>query len=95
MSKRTGLPADGLDQTVRENAVELENFLDVEYEIQVIVGASTLTVGRLLELRVGDTIKLDRPVTDHILLAIDGLAIGEAEVIITKTGTGARLVAIG
>lgn len=94
MSKKTSLLEDGLDQTVRENAVELENFMDVEYEIQIVVGASALTVGRLLELRVGDTIKLDRPATDHILLAIDGLTIGEAEVIVTKTGTGARLVAI-
>lgn len=82
------------DEILKQNAPEVEAFLDIEYSIDIHIGEAVLTVGRILELDEGETIKLDRLASENILLTIEGVPVAQAEVVFTKTGTGARIVEI-
>lgn len=86
---------DEIELAVRENATEMQSFLDVEYWIDVHIGETKLTVEEILGLEVGSVVRLDRPASENVLLRIGDTRIGEAEVIFTKSGTGARVVEIG
>jgi len=83
-----------LEKIVHENAAELQNFLDVEYLIELRFGSTQMKVRELLELREGDCVKLDRPSSEYLVMSVNGVQVGEAEVVLTRNGTGARVVEI-
>jgi flagellar motor switch/type III secretory pathway protein FliN len=84
-----------LDGTVRENAAELTEFMDIEYSIDFRVGDAQLTVRQLVELKEGDRVRLNRRTSDNVLLMIEDTVLGEAEVFPTKNGAGIRVIEIG
>ncbi len=83
-----------LEKIIRENAAELTGFLDVLYEIEIRLGSTRMKVRELLELKEGDCITLDRPSSEYLIIAVDNVNIGEVEVVLTRKGTGARIVEI-
>lgn len=83
-----------LDEVVRSNAGEMESFFEVPYEVDVHVGKTRLTVRQILELQDGDVVRLDRQATDNVLLMIENIPLVSAEVVLTKSGTGARIVEV-
>lgn len=83
-----------LESTVRENATELTEFMDIEYEIDFRVGDARMTVRELVELREGDRVKMNRRTSDNLLLTIEDTVLGEAEVFPTKSGAGVRVIEI-
>lgn len=83
-----------LEKIVQGNAAELGGFMDVEYGIEVLLGSTKMKVREMLELREGDTIALTRPSSEYLIIAVGDVKIGEAEVVLTKNGTGARVVEI-
>ncbi len=83
-----------LEKIIRENAAELTGFLDVLYEIEIRLGSTRMKVRELLELKEGDCITLDRPSSEYLIIAVDNVNIGEVEVVLTRRGTGARIVEI-
>jgi len=83
-----------LESTVRENAAELTEFMDIEYEIDFRVGDAHLTVRELIELKEGDRVKMNRRTSDNLLLTIEGTVMGEVEVFSTKSGAGVRVIEI-
>ena len=94
MNKTDEIQSD-LDDTVRENAAELTEFMDIEYTIDFRVGDSQLSVRQLVELKEGDTVKMNRRTSDNVLLMIEDSVVGEAEVFPTKNGAGIRVIEIG
>lgn len=83
-----------LDSTVRENAAELTEFMDIEYSIDFRVGDAQLSVRQLLGLKEGDRIRMNRRTSDNVLLTIENTVVGEAEVFPTKSGAGVRVIEI-
>lgn len=83
-----------LDSTVRENATELTEFMDIEYTIDFCVGKADLTVRQLLDLKEGDRIRMNRRTSENVLLTIESTVMGEAEVFPTKSGAGVRVIEI-
>jgi len=83
-----------LDSTVRENAAELTEFMDIEYNIDLRVGDAQLTVRQLVQLREGDKVKMNRRTSENVLLTIEDTVLGEAEVFPTKSGAGIRVIEI-
>jgi len=93
MNKTEELQTD-LDNTVRENAAELTEFMDIEYTIDFRVGNAELTVRELLALKEGDSVRTNRRTSDNVLLTIEDTVLGEAEVFPTKNGAGIRVIDI-
>lgn len=81
-----------LKDLVRKSARELEPFFDLEYPIDVRLGSTQLTVGEILEMAPGDIVALERPSSGFVEIWISGVRVGEAEVLLRKRGTAARLV---
>jgi flagellar motor switch/type III secretory pathway protein FliN len=93
MDNWKGMHGD-LDSTVLENAAELASFMDIEYGLEFKVGKAVLTLKQILQLKVGDRIKIDRRTSENALLTIEDTVIGEAEVFPTKSGSGVRIIEI-
>ena len=93
MNKNEELHSD-LDDTVRENAAELSVFMEIDYEIDLRIGQTSLTVRQLLALKEGDQVRINRRTSDNVLLTIEGTVVGEAEVFPTKSGAGVRVIEI-
>jgi len=81
-----------LEKIVLDNAFELDGFLDVEYGIDIRIGSTSIKVRDMLELKEGDCLTLDRPSSEYLIGTVHEVKIGEAEVVLTKGGTGARVV---
>jgi flagellar motor switch/type III secretory pathway protein FliN len=93
MDNWVGIQSD-LDSTVLENAAELAAFMDIEYGLEVRIGEAVLTLKEILQLKLGDTIKINRRSSENALLSIENTVIGEAEVFPTKSGSGVRIIEI-
>ena len=83
-----------LEKIVQDNASELDGFMDIEYGIDISLGGTEMKVREMLELTEGDRVSLNRPSSEYLLISVDGVKIGEAEVVLTKSGTAARVVEI-
>lgn len=84
-----------LDNLIIQNAGEYEPFFDLDYLVEVRLGSGTVTVGELLDLKVGDTFALDRETSGYVLLVVGDVEVGEAEVIMRKNRPTARIVRLG
>ncbi len=82
------------DDLIRENAPELGPFLDVEYRVEVLIGATKRKVREILEFEEGDTIRLDHDASHDIRLTVGDVQLASAEVIRTKEGTAARVTEV-
>ncbi|MBB64447.1 MAG: flagellar motor switch protein FliM [Waddliaceae bacterium] len=60
-------------QTQEIRQVHEENFREVDFSIQAILGRSELTLEQLLFLSEGDMVKLDQKIRDPIELSVGGL----------------------
>ena len=81
-----------LDHTVRENAAELAEFMDIQYSIDLRIGDAVVTVRELLKLKDGDKVRMNRRTSENVLLTIEDTVIGEAEIFPTRTGAGIRII---
>lgn len=91
---KTIQPVDELDQLLKEGTAEMERFLDVDYVLDVQLGSAMMTVDQLLKLAPGDVVALDRASSGYVEVTIGDVFIGEAEVLVRKRGSAARLVNI-
>lgn len=69
-----------MEQTLQHSAPEMARFLDIEYELDLEVGEIILTVGKLLALKEGDVIGLDRLASQELLLTIERMPIAHVKV---------------
>ncbi|HOM99999.1 MAG TPA: FliM/FliN family flagellar motor C-terminal domain-containing protein [Acidobacteriota bacterium] len=81
-----------LDHIIDESAGDLKRFLDLEFPIDVRMGSAVVMVGDLLKMAPGDVLVLDRPSSGYVEIWAAGVKIGEAEVLVRKKGTAARVV---
>lgn len=93
MSKMTAAD-DELDKMLREHIGAMGPFLDVEYPVDVLLGSTKVTVDQLLKLGPGDTVPLDRASSGYVEIAVGNVSIGEAEVLVRRRGSAARLISI-
>jgi flagellar motor switch protein FliN len=78
---------DEVDEVVEQQAAELSRFFDIDLQVDLRVGETRLTVGRILELAKEEVIRLDRPASEPVILLVEGLPIASAEVMPSEKGT--------
>ena len=91
---RITISDDELEAVVMDTASDMREFLDVMYPVDVRLGSAAMTVAELIELRPGDVVSLDRPSSGYVEIVVGDEKIGEAEVLIRKKGSAARIVQI-
>ncbi len=93
MSKNTAADNE-VDQMVHNTIPEMGPFLDIAYTVDVLLGSAKMSVDQLLKLSPGDVVALDRASSGYVEVTVGNIAIGEAEVLVRKRGSAARLVNI-
>ena len=74
-------------EAAHNNLLKLEDFLDIHYPVDLLVGEALLTVGEILKLEKGDVVKLDRLASEALQLRVAEVPIAAAEVTLDERGT--------
>lgn len=91
---KTIVTDDEVEMMLHEGTAEMRPLLDVAYAVDVQLGSARMTVDQLLKLSPGDVVALDRASSGYVEVTVAGVRIGEAEVLIRKRGSAARLINI-
>jgi flagellar motor switch/type III secretory pathway protein FliN len=83
-----------LEALVMDAVSDMQGFLDVVYPVDVQLGSASMSVSELVDLQIGDVVSLDRPSSGYVEIVVGDVKIGEAEVLIRKKGSAARIVEI-
>ncbi|HSR70166.1 MAG TPA: FliM/FliN family flagellar motor switch protein [Acidobacteriota bacterium] len=75
--------------------VDLDRFGDIPYRIDILIGKAVKKVKEILEMEVGDTVVLDRPAHETVLLTIEGVTIAQAEVVSSDSGASIQISDVG
>lgn len=67
----------------------------VKVGITAVAGSAELTVHRLMELKNGDVLKLDRTVDGPVDLVLEGKVIARGELVVVGDNFGIRLTEVG
>jgi flagellar motor switch/type III secretory pathway protein FliN len=82
---------DEVDEVIDQQATEMSRFFEIDLQVDLRVGETKLTVGRILDLGKEEVIKLDRPASEHVTLLVEGLPFAAAEVMPSEKGTIAHI----
>ncbi len=83
-----------LETLVMDTVSDMKDFLDVVYPVDVQLGSASMSVSELIDLQIGDVVSLDRPSSGYVEIVVADVKVGEAEVLIRKKGSAARIVEI-
>ena len=78
-----------------QDPTEADPFGDVLFEIDVQVGRTVMKVRDILKLSPNSTITLDRPAHEPVVLTIQDIPIGQAEVVGSERGSNVHVTEIG
>ena len=73
----------------------LDEFSEVHYKVDILVGQAIRTLKQILDLKPGDIIALDRPAHENVLLSIEEIPIGLAEVVMSEKGSSLQITEVG
>lgn len=73
----------------------LKEFGEVRYTVDILVGQAVRTIGQIMNLKKGDIIALDRPAHESVILSIQGIPIGLAEVVMSEKGSSIQITEVG
>lgn len=73
----------------------LDEFSEVHYKVDIQVGQAVRTLKQILDLKPGDIIALDRPAHENVLLSIEDIPIGLAEVVMSEKGSSLQITEVG
>jgi len=73
------------------NRTEVERYAEVPFALEAELGCCRLTIRELLNLRVGKTLRLSRPVGEDLPLYVGGALLGRGEVIRLNRTMGIRI----
>ncbi len=73
----------------------IDEFGKVRYKVDIQVGKAVRSLEQILEMKVGDIIALDRPAHESVVLAIEGIPIGLAEVMMSEKGSSIQITEVG
>ncbi len=73
------------------NRTEVERYAEVPFALEAELGRCRLTIRELLNLRVGKTLRLSRPVGEDLPLYVGGALIGRGEIIRLNRTMGIRI----
>lgn len=76
------------------DGIDLRSYLDVSYAVEICVGRTVKTLGDILTLEPGDTITLDRPAHETVVLTIEDRPIAKAEVVLSEKGSSIQIAEI-
>jgi flagellar motor switch protein FliN len=76
------------------NGADLRRLSDVLMELSVEIGRTRMTVGEMLQLRVGSIITLERLAGEPVDLLVNGTPIARGEVVIVDEQFGLRVTEI-
>ncbi len=77
---------------MEEKNREFERFKDVKLRISLILGGKTLPFSRVIRLKEGDLIELDRKIDDYLEVQLNGQPFGIGELIVVNEKLSLRLV---
>ena len=73
----------------------IDEFGEVRYKVDIQVGQAVRSLEQILELKVGDTIALDRPAHESVVLTIEERPISLAEVVMSEKGSSIQITEVG
>ncbi|MFZ2031076.1 MAG: FliM/FliN family flagellar motor switch protein [Vitreimonas sp.] len=98
MSVETFIPAsaDNANQPTAAPPPRLNNRLieNVDVKLETYLGATSMTIAALNELRAGSVIALDAGLTEVVELRLNGVAIAHGELVAVGDKFGVRITAI-
>jgi flagellar motor switch protein FliN len=79
------------EQTTTEEARLLSRFADVPLELSFQLDRKPITVGGLLALEVNTTLKTERSAGENVDLLLDGVVVGNGEIVVIEEMMGLRI----
>ncbi len=77
---------------MEERDREFERFKDVKFKISFILGGKKLLLGKVIKLKEGDLIELDKKIDDYLEVRLNGQPFGIGELIVVNEKLSLRLV---
>lgn len=72
--------------------VELADFMDVPYEITIVIGRRQLKIGELLQLEYGSIVELPKSAGESFDVLANGKPIAKGEITIMEDRFGVRVI---
>ncbi|MCB0332486.1 MAG: flagellar motor switch protein FliN [Bdellovibrionales bacterium] len=72
----------------------IEFLHDVSLEVRLEYGRTEITIGRLLELKKGSVLELDRTKDDPLRFYVNGKCVAAGEVVVLNDSFGVRITSI-
>ncbi len=66
-------------------------FADLPLDVEAELGRQDMTVREVLNLNLGDVIKINRSAGENVDVLIGGVLAGYGEIVVTETTTGVRI----
>jgi flagellar motor switch protein FliN/FliY len=85
-------PASGRPAATIQNPLELVK--DMPVDVEVKLGSATLTVEKILELKAGAVIALDRAVDEPVDVYVNGKLVARGQLVASDDAFGVRLTEI-
>lgn len=93
------LPCNGSDNSIQDaasrddepNEINLGLLLDVPVEISIEMGSARMNIGKLLELKRGTVVELDRFAGEPLDVLVNGTLVAHGEVVVINEKFGIRL----
>ncbi|TCK03876.1 FliM/FliN family flagellar motor switch protein [Phorcysia thermohydrogeniphila] len=77
---------------MKEQDKDFERFKDVRLKVSFVVGSKSMSLSKVLKLKEGDIIELDRKLEDYLDVYVNGQKFGIGELIIVNDKFSLRLV---
>ncbi len=73
----------------------IDEFREVRYEVDIQVGQAVRSLEKILQIKAGDIITLDRPAHESVILTIEDIPIALAEVVTSEKGSSIQITEVG
>lgn len=78
-------------ESLLDSDPEMERFEDVSIEVSVQLDSKMVRVREILELQVDYVIKMGRSAGENVDLLLDGMAVGNGEIVVIEDMVGLRV----
>lgn len=89
--ERPPAEAEPADDDITHIDPALRRFLDVPISVRIELDRKRITLGEALELREQMVIALDRSAGENVDLLLDGMPVGNGEIVVIEDTMGLRL----
>lgn len=69
----------------------LNQLLKVKFEVEAVLGRTTLSIGEILKLGSGSVVEFDRTISEPVDLVVQGLTVARGEVVVVGDSFAIRI----